>query len=211
MSWRCCAMELCVIPQANCPVSFEADRCTVAPGIQVRGGMQNRYAAPIRAFAFSARDRSVTPAAPACPPERASSRGSLAWTNQLGSRTRLRENDGTSGCPVRQSVCLTMEQNLAKIRFMSRPSVGQDVFGALAHPIRRKIIVRLARRPLSVTEIGQPFSCAGATLTHHLQILRQVGLVRSTRKGTSIIYELQPKGLRKLRDWIKSLDSHLKS
>lgn len=94
---------------------------------------------------------------------------------------------------------------------MSRPYVSPDVFGAVTHPIRRKIMMRLARRPLSVSEIAEPLSCTAPTLTYHLRVLRQAGLVRSTRKGTSLIYELQPKALRRLRDWVKGLDSHLTS
>ena len=92
---------------------------------------------------------------------------------------------------------------------MSRPQVSPSVFGAVMHPMRRKIIERLASRPLSVSEIAEPFSCSGPTLTYHLRILREAGLVRSKRRGTSLIYSLHIKPLRELRNWVRRLDDHL--
>ena len=65
-----------------------------------------------------------------------------------------------------------------------------DVFDALAHPVRRKILKLLRERPLSAGELAERFDLAKPTLSGHFAVLKAADLVRTERKGTSIIYRL---------------------
>jgi ArsR family transcriptional regulator len=65
-----------------------------------------------------------------------------------------------------------------------------DVFDALAHPVRRKILRLLRRRPMSAGEIAEKFDLAKPTLSGHFTVLKSADLVSTERKGTTIIYRL---------------------
>lgn len=65
-----------------------------------------------------------------------------------------------------------------------------SVYKALSDQNRRKILEILKQGDLTVTEIGRHFSISGATLSHHLEILRHVRLVVAEREGQHIRYSL---------------------
>lgn len=64
------------------------------------------------------------------------------------------------------------------------------VFKALADPTRRKILELLKTRDMTAGEIGTHFGITGASMSHHLDILRQARLVVSERDGQFIHYSL---------------------
>jgi DNA-binding transcriptional ArsR family regulator len=66
----------------------------------------------------------------------------------------------------------------------------QEVFLALADPTRRAILERLQKGALSAGEIGAAFDITGASLSHHFAVLKQADLVRTERRGRSIVYSL---------------------
>ena len=61
---------------------------------------------------------------------------------------------------------------------------------ALADPTRREILRALRRGPLTAGEIGARFPITGASVSHHLAVLREAGLVQSQRDGRNIVYTL---------------------
>lgn len=65
-----------------------------------------------------------------------------------------------------------------------------DVFDALAHPVRRKILKLLRTGPLSAGDLAERFDLAKPTLSGHFAVLKAADLVATERKGTSIIYRL---------------------
>jgi DNA-binding transcriptional ArsR family regulator len=65
-----------------------------------------------------------------------------------------------------------------------------SVFKALSHPLRRKIVAMLQDRPLSSGEIAAAFQEAWPTITGHLAVLREAGLVDSEKEGTTVRYWL---------------------
>jgi ArsR family transcriptional regulator len=65
-----------------------------------------------------------------------------------------------------------------------------DVFGALAHPIRRNILHLLRRKPMAAGRIAEYFEISKPTLSGHLAILRTAKLVTTERRGTTILYSL---------------------
>ncbi len=65
-----------------------------------------------------------------------------------------------------------------------------QVFKALAHPARRKIVAMLQRGPMSSGDIADAFNMAWPSVTGHLTALKDAGLVESEREGTSVRYRL---------------------
>jgi DNA-binding transcriptional ArsR family regulator len=63
-----------------------------------------------------------------------------------------------------------------------------EVLKALSDPTRREILFALREQDLSAGEIASRFEQTGATISHHLSVLRESDLVRSRRNGTQLIY-----------------------
>jgi len=64
------------------------------------------------------------------------------------------------------------------------------VFKALSHPARRRMIAMLRERPLASGEIAAAFDMAWPTVTGHLTVLKEAGLVETERAGAAIRYRL---------------------
>ena len=67
---------------------------------------------------------------------------------------------------------------------------ASDIFTALAHPTRRQILQDLKDGELAAGEIAAKFSATGPTISRHLSVLRQAGLVTERRDANRIIYSL---------------------
>ena len=65
-----------------------------------------------------------------------------------------------------------------------------SVFKALSDPSRREVLRLLKKRDMSVTDIQKHFNITGATLSHHLDILKRANLVVTERRGQFIFYSL---------------------
>ena len=81
----------------------------------------------------------------------------------------------------------------------------QDTLKALSDPTRRKILELLKKGPLSAGQIGENFEMTGATLSHHLSILKKAGLVDDSKKGTFVYYEINTSVMEDIMTWISSL------
>lgn len=66
----------------------------------------------------------------------------------------------------------------------------QSAFKALADPTRREILKLLRNGPKTSGEIAEQFPTAWATVSRHLSVLRDSGLILSERNGQQIVYEL---------------------
>ena len=66
-----------------------------------------------------------------------------------------------------------------------------DVFDALAHPVRRKILRFLRRRPMSAGELSDQFDFSKPTMSAHFAVLREADLVHAEKVGKSVIYHLK--------------------
>ncbi|ACZ43737.1 transcriptional regulator, ArsR family [Thermobaculum terrenum ATCC BAA-798] len=64
------------------------------------------------------------------------------------------------------------------------------VFKALADPTRREILRLLGQRDMTAGEIAAAFDRSPSTISEHLGVLRDAGLVVTERSGTSIVYSL---------------------
>jgi DNA-binding transcriptional ArsR family regulator len=87
---------------------------------------------------------------------------------------------------------------------MARPDA---VFRALADPTRREIIKLLRKREMTSGDIATHFSSAWPTISRHLAVLKDAGLISAERNGSSIHYELNTTVLQDiaehLMDWTK--------
>jgi len=81
-----------------------------------------------------------------------------------------------------------------------------DLFAALASPVRLSMLRQLQRETL-VCACGFDVqeTIAQSTVSHHLRVLRETGLVRADRSGTFVHYSLEPDALDRMAELIGSL------
>ncbi len=75
-------------------------------------------------------------------------------------------------------------------------------FGALADPIRRAILARLAEGEASVGELARPFDVSRPAISKHLRVLERAGLVRRARDGRVSRCALDAGPMREAADWV---------
>lgn len=81
--------------------------------------------------------------------------------------------------------------------------MGLDlVFKALSDPTRRQILRMLSQGDLSAGEIAAAFDMAKPSISHHLNVLKQAGLVQDERRGQQIIYSLDTTVFQDVLAWI---------
>lgn len=76
-------------------------------------------------------------------------------------------------------------------------------FGALAHPIRRGILARLATGEATVSELAKPHQVSAPAITKHLRILEKAGLLSRRKQGREHRIRLEAERLRAAQDWIE--------
>ena len=81
----------------------------------------------------------------------------------------------------------------------------QNTLKALADPIRREILNLLKKGKMSAGEITDHFEVTGASISRHLSVLKDAGLIRDEREGKFIIYELNASVLEEIMLWITDL------
>lgn len=81
----------------------------------------------------------------------------------------------------------------------------QNTLKALADPIRREILNLLKDGRLSAGEIGEHFPVTAASISRHLSVLKEADLIRDTREGKYIYYELNASVLEEIMLWITDL------
>lgn len=85
-------------------------------------------------------------------------------------------------------------------RTTNNPS--EDVFTAIAHPLRRRILETLLEGEQTAGQLSTPFMITRSAISQHLTILLQVGLVTRERRGREQIYHLRGDSLREVQRWI---------
>jgi DNA-binding transcriptional ArsR family regulator len=79
-----------------------------------------------------------------------------------------------------------------------------DIFTALAEPTRRTIIEMLAERgELSAGDIGDKFHSSPPAISQHLKVLREAKIVRMEKRSRQRIYQLDPRAMQELEQWMK--------
>lgn len=81
----------------------------------------------------------------------------------------------------------------------------QQTMKALSDPIRREILQLLKAGRLSAGEISEKFPVSGAAISKHLSVLKDADLIRDTREGKFIFYELNASVLEEVMLWLAGL------
>jgi DNA-binding transcriptional ArsR family regulator len=81
----------------------------------------------------------------------------------------------------------------------------QNTLRALADPIRREILNLLKQGRLSAGEIADHFPVTGASISRHLSVLKDADLIRDTREGKFIYYDINASVLEEILLWISDL------
>lgn len=81
-----------------------------------------------------------------------------------------------------------------------------SLFKALNDPTRRQMLDLLRERDLTAGEIADRFEMTKPSISHHLDLLRQAGLVESVKQGQFITYSLNTTVLDQLLVWLMSLN-----
>jgi DNA-binding transcriptional ArsR family regulator len=82
--------------------------------------------------------------------------------------------------------------------------MANDVFSALAHPLRREIVERLSRGPATVGQVTHDFAVSKPTISRHLRVLEETGVVARMIDGRNHRLALRPETLAEASDWIAS-------
>src|SRR5262245_38874325 len=91
---------------------------------------------------------------------------------------------------------------------MARAATRSDVFNAVAEPQRRVILQLLASDERPVGDLVRMLRLAQPSVSKHLRVLRDVGLVESRREGRNILYRTNASGLRPLHEWAGAFERY---
>jgi DNA-binding transcriptional ArsR family regulator len=84
---------------------------------------------------------------------------------------------------------------------MPRASTTSDAFNAVAEPRRRQILNYLALQERPVGDIVASLRLEQPSVSKHLRVLREVGLVHVRRDGRQMLYRTNAEGIRPLHEW----------
>jgi DNA-binding transcriptional ArsR family regulator len=84
---------------------------------------------------------------------------------------------------------------------MARAATTSDAFNAIAEPRRRDILAYLAQRERPVSDIVAALEMEQPSVSKHLRVLREVGLVRMRREGRRKLYRTNAAAIRPLHEW----------
>ena len=93
-----------------------------------------------------------------------------------------------------------------------RPDAYEAVFGALAHPARRRILLTIYFNGggMPAGEIAAMFAHAWQTTSRHLRVLEAAGLLSQERQGRMRVYRLQRKRLALVTEWLAHFQAKVK-
>jgi DNA-binding transcriptional ArsR family regulator len=76
------------------------------------------------------------------------------------------------------------------------------IFGALADPTRRAILIRLTDSEATVAELAKPFDMSQPAVSRHLKVLENAGLITRARRATARLSRLDAEPLREVTTWL---------
>jgi DNA-binding transcriptional ArsR family regulator len=89
---------------------------------------------------------------------------------------------------------------------MPRAATTSDAFNAVAEPRRRAILSYLALEERPVGQIVTALGYDQPSVSKHLRVLRDVGLVRSRRHGRQMLYRTNAEAIRPLHEWASTFE-----
>ena len=91
---------------------------------------------------------------------------------------------------------------------MARAATTSDVFNAVAEPRRREILTLLVVKELPVGEIVAALRVDQPSVSKHLRVLRDVGLVHVRRNGRHKLYRTNAAAIRPLHEWAETFERY---
>ena len=89
---------------------------------------------------------------------------------------------------------------------MARAATTSDAFNAVAEPHRREILNFLLMQERPVNDIVDGLEMEQPSVSKHLRVLRQVGLVAVRREGRQMMYRTNAEGIRPLHEWTQTFE-----
>lgn len=89
---------------------------------------------------------------------------------------------------------------------MPRACTTSDAFNAVAEPRRREILSFLALQERPVNDIVAALGLEQPSVSKHLRVLKEVGLVRVRRDGRNMLYRTEAEGIRPLHEWTQTFE-----
>jgi DNA-binding transcriptional ArsR family regulator len=118
---------------------------------------------------------------------------------QASSRpSRHKPKQARAGCSIYSRMVICSE--------MPRAATNSDAFNAVAEPRRREILNYLALQERSVGDIVSGLRLEQPSVSKHLRVLRDVGLVRVRRHGRHMFYRTNADAIRPLYEWSKTFE-----
>ena len=75
---------------------------------------------------------------------------------------------------------------------------SSEILKALAHPVRMEIIDRLEKNGCNVSKIQQNLGLPQSTISQHLKVMKNAGILSSHRQGTTVCYKIEIKETRRI-------------
>ena len=89
---------------------------------------------------------------------------------------------------------------------MARAATTSDTFNAVAEPRRRDILNYIAMQERSVSEIVDALEMEQPSVSKHLKVLKEVGLVDVRREGRQMLYRVNGSAIRPLWEWTSTFE-----
>ena len=89
---------------------------------------------------------------------------------------------------------------------MARAATTSDAFNAVAEPRRREILNYLALQERPVGDIVESLGIEQPSVSKHLRVLREVGLVHARRNGRQMFYRTNAEAIRPLHEWTATFE-----
>ena len=91
---------------------------------------------------------------------------------------------------------------------MARAATTSDVFNAVAEPRRREILSYLVLKERPVGDIVKSLQLEQPSVSKHLRVLKEVGLVHVRRDGRNMFYRTNAEAIRPLHEWTSTFERY---
>jgi DNA-binding transcriptional ArsR family regulator len=89
---------------------------------------------------------------------------------------------------------------------VARAATTSDAFNAVAEPRRREILNFLASQERNVSDIVAGLGLEQPSVSKHLRVLKDVGLVQARRDGRQMLYRINAEAIRPLHEWVSTFE-----
>lgn len=108
-------------------------------------------------------------------------------------------------------VSMTDKHQVPDLNLTNADAVSQhvDMLKALAHPVRWRMmqLISMHADGVCVCDLEAQFTLSQPTISHHLRIMREAGVVVATQRGTWVYYAVAPSAIMQIRDAVTALVS----